>query len=57
MGHKMANECWVRVWAGQAASLMQYVGEKAVVYVAGEELEMDRATWTSLPPFQASFFC
>jgi hypothetical protein len=49
----MAEECWVRLWSGKAASLMHYQGEKAVVYVAGEEMVLSREFWASLPPYRA----
>jgi hypothetical protein len=49
----MKDECWVRLWAGQAVSLMQYQGERVIVYLAGEELELERSVWASLPPYSA----
>jgi hypothetical protein len=41
------------MWHGQAASLMRYEGETAIVYVAGEELHLPKETWQSLPPYES----
>ncbi|MFC7556251.1 hypothetical protein ACFQU7_36105 [Pseudoroseomonas wenyumeiae] len=48
----MSSEFWVRLWRGQAASLLHYQGDTAMVYVAGEELTLPRATWSALPPYE-----
>jgi hypothetical protein len=47
----MSSECWVRLWYGQAASLLHYQGDTAMVYVAGEEIALPRMTWSALPPY------
>ncbi|MBO1073795.1 hypothetical protein [Roseomonas marmotae] len=49
----MIEECWVRVYAGQAACLMHYEGDVAIVYLAGEEMTMEKSAWASLPPYRA----
>ena len=48
----MDVEFWVRMWRGQAASLLHYEGETAIVYVAGEELTLPKETWMSLPLYE-----
>ncbi|MDB5370783.1 MAG: hypothetical protein JWP20_2341 [Roseomonas sp.] len=34
-------------------SLIEYQGDTAIIYMAGEELEMTKSFWTSLPAYQA----
>jgi hypothetical protein len=50
----MNEEHWVRVLAGRAVSLMRRQGEKVVVYLAGEEMELDTEVWFSLPPYNGA---